>query len=105
MILTVWLQKGNYLTSPKILSIREYTAKAISKEYFGKPYFGALSNAGGVPHCVVYTEPEKIGTPEGSHQEWLFFPETEQERKNMKKIYSVEPLPSHERKRLSVEGA
>lgn len=105
MQLTVWLQKGNELVAPKSVNVARYTVSAISEAYFGVAYHGAFSYAGDIPHSVVYTEPEKIGTNEGSATEWLYFPESEAEMKRMKKLYQVEPLPSHERRKLSVEAA
>ncbi len=103
MLLTVWLQKGKELVAPKVVTA-EWSVKSISEAYFGVAYSGAFSYCDIAWHCVVYTEPEKIGTPEGSKMEVLWFPTLKRDMKRMKKIYHVEPLPSHERKKLSVEG-
>ena len=103
MQLTVWLQKGNELVAPKVVTA-EWNVKSISEAYFGVAYPGAFAYMDIAWHCVVYTEPEKIGTPEGSKMEVLWVPTRKSDMKRMKKLFQVEPLPSHERKKLSVEG-
>lgn len=95
MELTVWIQNDKRLVSPKVVNISRYTPEAIAKAYFGIEYPGAFSYADvRIPHCVVYTEPKKIGASEGSNSEWLYFPESNGEMKRMKKMFEVEPLPN-----------
>lgn len=110
MLLTVWLQNGKRLEKPKIVSVKHYTVADIAEAYFGEQYkhngrhHGAFTGSPDCEHAVIYTEPEKIGNG-GSGFVWLFFPLNKRQERTMKKLYQVEPLPSHERSRLSVEGA